>query len=261
LHHNKGMDALRPLLGTTLVLVAHPDDEAIVCGGLMQKMQRAVVVFSTDGAPRDEGFWRQYGSRQTYADVRRQEARQALSTVGACPVFLADRVEGGIADQELFRKLPAAIATVKKIVTRLLPDCILTPAYEGGHPDHDAACFIGSVVGRRASVPVWESPLYHRRADGSSAPQAFPELSGTEVELRAECGTLQKKIEMFHAYKSQELVLDGFRPDFEIFRPMAAYDFTRPPLSWKLNYESWGWKISGADVSAAFAAYLRGEAQ
>ncbi|HEY6305861.1 MAG TPA: PIG-L family deacetylase [Candidatus Angelobacter sp.] len=257
------MDALRPLLGTTLVLVAHPDDEVILCGALMQKMQRAVVVFSTDGAPRDEGFWRQYGSRQAYAEVRRQEARQALDAVGACPVFLSDRVDDGIADQELFRRLPEAVTAVKKIVAHLGPDCILTPAYEGGHPDHDAACFIGWVVGRHASLPlpVWEGPLYHRRADGASAPQTFPELTGFEVELRAECGTLQKKIEMWRAYKSQGLVLDGFRADLETFRPMAAYEFSRPPLPWKLNYEQWGWGISGAEVSAAFAACVRGEAR
>src|SRR5260370_1049033 len=158
------MDELRPLLGTTLVLVPHPDDEVIVCGGLMQKMRRAILVFATDGAPRDGGFWRQYGSRQAYAAVRGQEARQALSTVGACPVFLADRVEGGIADQELFRKLPAAIAAMEEIVTRLQPGCILTPAYEGGHPDHDAACFIGSVVGRPPLLPRCDSPLYPRHA-------------------------------------------------------------------------------------------------
>jgi LmbE family N-acetylglucosaminyl deacetylase len=253
------MDPVMPLLGTTLVLAAHPDDEVIMCGALMQKMQKAVVIFSTDGAPRDEGFWRQYGSRQAYADVRREEARQALGAVAACLVFLDDRVDGGIVDQELFRSLPAAIAAVEKIAAAVAPNGILTPAYEGGHPDHDAVCFIGWVVGQRASVPVWEAPLYHRRADGASAPQTFPELTGAEVEMRAECGTLQKKIEMLRAYKSQGLVLDGFRPDVETFRPLAGYDFTRPPLPWKLNYEHWGWEISGAEVSAAFAAYLRGE--
>jgi LmbE family N-acetylglucosaminyl deacetylase len=255
------MDPVTPLLGTTLVLAAHPDDEVIMCGALMQKMQKAVIIFSTDGAPRHEGFWRKYGSRQAYADVRREEARLALDAVTACPVFLADRVDGGIADQELFRSLPAAIAAVEKIAASVEPNCILTPAYEGGHPDHDAACFMGWVVGQRSSVPVWEAPLYHRRADGASAPQTFPELAGTEVELRAERGTLQKKIEMLRAYKSQGLVLDGFRPDVESFRPLASYDFTRPPLPWKLNYEHWGWGISGAEVSAAFATYLRGEAR
>ena len=110
-------------------------------------------------------------------------------------------------------------------------------------------------------MPVWEAPLYHRRADGASAPQTFPEATGDEVELHAECGTLQRKIEMLHAYKSQGLVLDDFRPDVETFRPLASYDFTRPPLPWKLNYEHWGWGISGAEVASAFAAYLRGEAR
>jgi LmbE family N-acetylglucosaminyl deacetylase len=255
------MDALMPLLGTTLVLAAHPDDEVIMCGALMQKMQTAVVIFSTDGAPRERSFWRQYGSRQAYADVRREEARRALSAVGACPVFLSDRVDGGIADQELFLALPAAIAEVEKIVVQLRPDCILTPAYEGGHPDHDAACFIGWIIGRRARLPVWESPLYHRHADGASAPQEFPEQTGSEIELLAECGMLQRKIEMFHAYKSQGLVLDGFRPDVETFRPLAGYDFSRPPLPWKLNYEHWGWGMTGVEVSAVFSAYMNGASE
>src|SRR6516162_10812632 len=82
LHQSKQMDdtLIRPLLGSTLALVAHPDDEVIVCGALMQRMQRAVVVFATDGAPRRQHFWQQYGSRHAYAAVRRQEARQALAT-------------------------------------------------------------------------------------------------------------------------------------------------------------------------------------
>jgi LmbE family N-acetylglucosaminyl deacetylase len=253
------MEQLRPLLGTTLVVVAHPDDEVIACGALMQKMQQAVVVFSTDGAPRDEGFWRQYGSRQAYAEIRRKEARHALKIAGACPMFLSDRVEGGIPDQELFRNRPAAIAALERIVVEVEPQSILTLAYEGGHPDHDATCFMAAVVGRRAALPVWESPLYHRNADSSSALQTFPTRTGAETELRTECPLLQKKIQMFRAYKSQGSVLEGFRPDFETFRPIADYDFTRPPAPWKLNYEMWGWKMTGAEVASAFAAYLQRE--
>jgi LmbE family N-acetylglucosaminyl deacetylase len=251
------MEQLRPLLGTTLVLVAHPDDEVITCGALMQKMQRAVVVFATDGAPRDEGFWKTYGSRQAYADVRRREARRALRIVGASPVFLAERVEDGIVDQDLFRNLPVAISALEQVIAQIDPDALLTLAYEGGHPDHDAVCFMASVVGRRAAIPVWESPLYHRNADGSSALQKFPTLTGAELELRSECAPLQKKIQMFHTYKSQKLALDDFRPDLESFRPLADYDFTRPPLPWELNYELWQWGMTGAEVSAAFSNYLR----
>ena len=253
------MDGLKPLLRTTLVLVAHPDDEVIACGALMQQMEKAVVVFATDGAPRDDGFWKPYGSRRAYAEVRRQEAQLALGIAGASPIFLADHVESGIADQELFHNLPAAIAAFEKIVAHLRPDCILTVAYEGGHPDHDAACFIAAIVGRRAGVEVWESPLYHRNAEGASVTQTFPRATGAEVELRAEDGPLRKKIEMLNLYRSQGLLLDGFQPRVETFRPLADYDFTRPPLPWKLNYELWQWKMSGQEVSAAFTDYLHSE--
>jgi hypothetical protein len=41
---------------------------------------------------------------------------------------------------------------------------------------------------------------------------------------------------------------------------LASYDFTRPPLPWKLNYEHWQWSMTGAEVSAAFAEYLRDKA-
>lgn len=253
----KSMDGLGPLLGTTLVLAPHPDDEVIVCGALMQKMQRAVVVFATDGAPRNQGFWKQCGSRQAYAELRRHEARQALATIGAWPVFLVDRVEGGIADQELFQNLPAAVTALEKVIDRLGPDCILAPAYEGGHPDHDAACFMASVAGRHAATPVWESPLYHAKADGDRAVQTFPYATGGELELHADQEVLQKKIEMLRIYRSQGLALEDFRPGVETFRPIANYDFIRPPLPWKLNYEQWGWTMTGEDVAGAFAAYLR----
>ena len=256
-----GMDKTRiqPLLGSTLVLVAHPDDEVIACGSLLQHMQRAVVVFATDGAPRDEGFWKKYGCREAYAEVRRQEARHALRMAGARAVFLSDFVPSGIADQELFRTLPDAIAALNKVIAHTRPDCILTLAYEGGHPDHDTACFMASVIGRRAKLPVWESPLYHRNAQGACVLQAFPSLTGTEAELRSECGMLQKKIAMFHTYQSQNLVLESFRPDYETYRPLPGHDFTRPPLPWKLNYEYWDWAMTGTEVSETFAEYLREE--
>jgi N-acetylglucosamine malate deacetylase 2 len=257
LRPQNGMEDLRPLLRTTLILAAHPDDELVICGALMQKMEHATVVFATDGAPRNEAFWRQYGSRQAYADVRREEAGRALHLARAHPVFLADHVAGGIVDQELFRNLAAALAAIEKIVAQVKPESILAPAYEGGHPDHDAACFIASVAGRRRGLPVWESPLYHRRADGSSVVQTFPEMCGREVEVRHEGQVLETKLKMFHIYRSQGSVLEAFRPEVEAFRPICDYDFTRPPLPWKLNYEHWGWTMTGEEVATVFADWLR----
>jgi LmbE family N-acetylglucosaminyl deacetylase len=251
------MEQLSQLLGTTLMLVAHPDDEVIAFGGLMQRMKKAIVVFATDGAPHDPRFWKDHGSREIYAEVRRQEARQALSIVGAQPVFLAHAVSGGLADQELFRRLPEAITAFDERISRIAPDCLMTLAYEGGHPDHDACCFIASQVGRSRRLPVWESPLYHRNADGSLAAQLFPKRTGQEIDFRVEGEPYSKKVEMLRTYKSQRLVLDGFRPEIEQFRPVMNYDFRRPPFPWKLNYEVWEWAMTGDEVAAEFASYLR----
>ncbi|HET7872594.1 MAG TPA: PIG-L family deacetylase [Terriglobales bacterium] len=250
------MKDLAPLLGTSLILVAHPDDEVIGFGGLMQRMSRPIVVFSTDGAPRDRHFWKDYGSRENYAAVRRREAREALSLTGAERVFLADHTPGGIADQELFQRLPDAITTFDQIVAEVRPDALLTLAYEGGHPDHDAACFMAFITGRRTGIPVWEAPLYHRRQDGASATQTFPTYTGQERLYSVRGDALDKKIGMLAAYPSQELVLSAFRPEVEQFRPLADYDFTRPPLPWKLNYEHWQWPMTGEDVASEFRRYL-----
>jgi LmbE family N-acetylglucosaminyl deacetylase len=245
------------LLGTTVILVAHPDDEVIGFGALMQQMQRPVVVFATDGAPHDPYFWKDYGSREAYAEVRRQEARAALAVSGAEPIFLSDQVPGGIADQELFRCLSQAAAACAKVVDEIRPRALLTLSYEGGHPDHDSACFLSVVIGRGKGIPVWEAPLYHRDPDGKGVVQKFHQRSGEEVELKVDTEAMRKKLEMFHSYKSQKLVVDGFRPELETFRPIANYDFTRRPMPWKLNYEVWQWKMSGDEVAAAFADYLK----
>ena len=62
------------LLARTLVIVAHPDDEAAGCGVLLQRMREPVVLFATDGAPEDPYFWARYGSREAYGEMRREEA-------------------------------------------------------------------------------------------------------------------------------------------------------------------------------------------
>ncbi len=250
------MDPLQPLLNKTLIVVAHPDDEVIAFGALMQRMRDAVVVYATDGAPRDDYFWKDYGSREAYAQVRREEAQRALNVVGARPVFLADLVPGGLVDQELFRSLPKALQGLGKVMADERPDAVLTLAYEGGHPDHDSACFLASSCAQSLALPVWESPLYYRDKNGAGVAQKFIVPTGREIVTQVEGEALAKKIEMFHTYVSQKLVLDGFRPELEQFRTMPQYDFTKRPAPWKLNYEIWQWKMRGEEVAAAFADVL-----
>ena len=246
---------LEVLLDRTLAVVAHPDDESVGCGALLQRMASKQVVFMTDGAPRDDYFWKQHGSREAYATLRRREAHAALAHLGVTEIsFLGS--EAGIVDQELYRNLPRALDALRGLARAWKPAALLVLAYEGGHPDHDSCSVLASVVGRELELPVWEMPLYHRSVEGEGVLQEFLAPNGTEIHLEITPEELQRKHTCIQAYASQGDILRHFHAPREIFRPLATYDYSRPAHEGQLNYEKWGWPIRGVDVSAAFAEFL-----
>lgn len=259
------------LLGKTMVLVAHPDDECFVCGALLQRMREPLVVFATDGAPRDRYFWGAHGSREAYSELRRQEARRALAQVGVKRVeFLAQDPELGekFVDQELFRVIPVAYQAVAKVVDHFQPEALLTLAYEGGHPDHDTCNFLTAQFARDRQIAAWESALYHRSDETSGGEKAkdagHPNLgaqlftcpSGEEITFEITGVELERKIAMCREYASQGDFLQVFDPTREIVRPLVAYDYTARPHAGKLNYERWQWSMTGDEVCAEFRQFL-----
>lgn len=252
------MPKVESLLGRTLVLVAHPDDEAAGCGVLLQRMRDPMVLFATDGAPRDDYFWRQFGSRQAYAATRRAEAREAVAIVGVRHFeFLAVPHTGEpFVDQELYLAIPDALRALEAVLERRRPEALLTLAYEGGHPDHDTCNFLASVMVRRRGLPVFEMALYHRSDDGSSVHQEFRLPNEREIIVEPTPEELDRKHRMLAAYVSQHLTLDFFTSDVERFRPLVAYDYSHPPHPGTLNYEAWQWPMTGSDLVRAFAPYL-----
>jgi N-acetylglucosamine malate deacetylase 2 len=252
------MATLATLLENTLVVVAHPDDETIGCGCLMQRMQEVRVVFATDGAANDPKFWPKYQDRQHYASVRRLEACDALAYVDADElIFLSNREGRTIPDQELFRHLDDAVGSLKAVIERTSPKALLTTAYEGGHPDHDCCNFLVNQLAARTGVPAWELPLYHRDLGGQKN-QEFWDADGSELLLEPTYAEIKRKQQMMAAYSSQSDTLKQFSSPLERFRPLAGerYDYFHPPHPGELNYEAWGWPISGADVCASFAEFL-----
>jgi N-acetylglucosamine malate deacetylase 2 len=257
------MDSLAPLSGRTLIIVAHPDDEAVTCAALMQRMREPHVLFCTDGAPLDPYFWRRHGSREAYSLLRQKEARMALSRVhvdGSNVEFLKTRSGEHIIDQQLFQRLPEAIEAAMEVVSRVRPQALLTLAYEGTHPDHDSCNFITSMIARQHSIPAWEMPvhkLFHK--DGRKfqtfmpAPEAFILLEPTKDEIAHKRQALQE-------YASQGDFLVRFDSAEESFRPLPEYDYARPPHEGVLNYEAWQWSMTGKQVCAAFEAYRNARA-
>lgn len=256
LHHNF-VETLHQLLRRTLVLVAHPDDEAIGCGLLLQQMHDPIVVFATDGAPRSDYFWKAHGSRENYASIRAREARNALSAVGVSHIHLLSD-DNPIVDQELFRHLARAYKALAVFIEQEIPDALLTLAYEGGHPDHDACSFLAFMAAADFDLPVWEMPLYHF-FEGKPIRQAFCEGGG--IRVRGSEDQIARKRKMVAEYSSQGLVLADFPPENELVRPMIKYDFSKPPHEGMLNYENWQWPMKGSDICQAFQQFSQHSAE
>ena len=244
--------SLTPLLGCTLVLAAHPDDEAVGCGVLLQRMRAPALAYLTDGAPANAYFWQQYGSREAYAEIRRREAGAAAQRLRA-KTFFCD-----VADQELFRRLEQAQEWLGSVVAVLKPEALIAPAFEGGHPDHDACNLLAAVAGRQHGLPVWEFPAYHRSVDGALVHQQFRDRRGGEVAVVPSPKEWDGKLHLFGEYGSQSEVLQHFLSEIELFRPLPAYDYEAPPHPGVLNYEAWQWGMTGSEVARAFALHLQG---
>jgi N-acetylglucosamine malate deacetylase 2 len=250
------MDPLAPLLGRTLVVVAHPDDEAVACAALLQRMREPHVLFCTDGGPLDPYFWGSYGSREGYSLMRQNEARLALKAVGVENVeFLKTRSGEAIIDQQLFQHLAEAIDAVSNVVSRIRPDVLLTIAYEGGHPDHDSCNFITSVIARARSIPAWEMPIEPLFKKVKRKWQTFLSPAEPAVTLQPTANEVERKRRALQAYASQGN-FDSIAAIDETFRRLPAYDYTRRPHQDMLNYESWQWTMTGDQVASAFEAYL-----
>ncbi len=256
------------LTGRVLVLVAHADDESVGYGALLQQMREAVVVIATDCAPRDPYFWQRFGSREAYAALRREEARQAMQVAGVRELVLLAEEDARLEDQRLFLNLAVAYERLASLVERVKPEAIASLAYEGGHPDHDSCSLLGARLGERFTLPVWEAPLYHwepnrdPRADlrgdrgGELRLQQFVCNSGGEAAVEIGVGELERKREMCAQYASQGDFLQTFDARRELVRPQVRYEYGRAPHQGQTNYERWQWWMSAQEVSAKFQEFL-----
>ena len=238
-----------------VLLVAHPDDETIGASACMSRLRNCTVVYLTDGAPRDPALRSPWatGSRARYARIRHDEAITALAFAGVTP----DRILflGGV-DQEAIHETVVLAERFASLLPQIQPEVIITQAYEGGHPDHDAAALIATVSNRMlarqgtTAPEVLEMTSYHLR-DGKCVTGEFlprdwgPGFGKSELTLQLSTEERDRKEQMLISYVSQQVVLAGFSLGPERLRPAPAYDFTSAPCPGKLWYETLGWPMTG----------------
>ena len=229
-----------------LLLAAHPDDETIGASVLLSRFPQSSVAFLTDGAPRDTGLWSAgvNGSREAYAETRRQEAFQALGYAGLSRrgVFWL-----GAVDQEAAFELGMLAERFANLIAEMRPEIVITHAYEGGHPDHDSAAVVATIaISSFGNSPLMlEMTSYHARKGRCITGEFLNSDSTSELCFELLNEDRERKRRMMDAYVSQRLVLENFPIDCERLRLAPDYDFSEPPHSGKLWYECMGWPMTG----------------
>jgi LmbE family N-acetylglucosaminyl deacetylase len=247
---------LRQAEPKTLVLAAHPDDETIGASLALSRLRNCSVAFLTDGAPRHAQY-RSTGEslqRGEYARLRQNEALQALAFVGLQKQNL---YQFDCIDQEAIYNIPGLLRRLLSLIRELKPQVVISHAYEGGHPDHDAAALIAQLAAAsqpdRAAPLLVEMALYHAH-ENHLVTQEFLPNAGEGLVCGLSSEEQERKRAMFASYQSQAVVLRSFNRDCERFRPAPAYDFSKPPHDGRLWYECLGWMMGESWRSMAATA-------
>ena len=210
-----------------LILIPHPDDEVVgCCGGILRAQAQGSKIFGgylTTGIsskPKQEKIAR-----------RRQEAMETARHLNIHPLFFEETPSRCLKDK--FSDVQNKI--IEAITTNAI-DTIWTPAYEGGHQDHDVANFLASRL--KSFADVWEFSEYHffgnKRRNNSFFKKSENEI---RIELDAEERAIKKKA--FLIYRSEWFNLWMVKPNLvqETYRPLVSYDYTQPPYEGKMFYQ------------------------
>ena len=248
-----------------LILAPHPDDETVGFCAAIGRARAAgsalSVVFLTHGCVEAAAMWPWTWSRYAAAVARRRA--EAARVVEALGLFVAGWSERPA--RHLWRELAAAEAEARAAVAATDADQLWVPAFEGGNPDHDGA---NAIAARLADtgLSVLEFAEYNLEGGRVRANQ-FPTEIGAEQTLVLEPAERETKRRALALYVSERSNLGYVTTDREVFRPLAAHDYRRPPHAGRLWWARFQWSpvrhpmidfTPPTEVYAAIGAYRGG---
>jgi LmbE family N-acetylglucosaminyl deacetylase len=246
-----------------LLLCPHPDDETVgfcaAIGRARAAGSKVSVLFLTHGCVSRGTMWP--WARRRYDEAvarRRREAEAACAMLGL-------EIAGGSPRpaRYLWRELAAGEAEVRAAASRISADQLWVTAFEGGNPDHDGANAIASRLAAEG-LSVLEFAEYNLEG-GKIRPHTFPAPNGAEEVLtltEAEQAAKRRAVAIYVSERGNLRDVDYRR---ETYRPLAAYDYGRPPHPGKLWWARFQWVpfrhpmvdfTQPADVYGAIAGYL-----
>jgi LmbE family N-acetylglucosaminyl deacetylase len=232
------------LMGRLLCVAAHPGDETIGVGAWLARVRDVHIVHVTDGAPRDARHrTRPELSREADARTLRAEMRDALAVARMAP-WRATCL--GAAGLEAIDSVVALAPELARIIRDIAPKAIVTHAYEGGHPDHDATALLtyaACVLAKLRRTPgMFEMTSW--RCRGVRTPtQSFltPNLAAPRVDTphtrRLSCEERARKRAMLDCFASRRAELAFVPVHVERIRFAQPYAFDSAPHTGPLPYE------------------------
>ncbi len=245
-------DERDPLLAmSAIVLAPHPDDETIGLGGRLVRLEGVLLIYVTDGAPRNmlDANAAGFATREAYAAARQEELGAALALAG---IETCQTRTLGMIDQEASLDLVGLTTRLCEMLTEIHAELILTPSYEGGHPDHDATAFAihaaAALLEQKGFDPptLIEYALYHDDNGAMSTCAFLANDNCDERTLVLPSASCDLKRRMLACFATQQKTLAAFPVEVERFRYAPRYDFSRPPHSGTLYYERHDWGMAGA---------------
>lgn len=252
-----------PFGASILILAPHPDDEVVACAAAIERARaagaRIHVLFLTHGCVDQASMWP--WERGRYSEViarRREEASQVSAELGLSIAGFSERPA-----RHLWRELAAAEAEARRTLAAHGVDQVWAPAFEGGNADHDGANALASRLAAEG-LSVLEFAEYNL-AGGKVRSHTFPDPTGAEEIIVLDETQRAAKRRLLSLYASERGNLGYVATEREVYRPLAAHDYGRPPHAGRLWYARFQWVpfrhpqvdfTDPGDVYCAIAAYL-----
>jgi N-acetylglucosamine malate deacetylase 2 len=130
-------------------------------------------------------------------------------------------------------------------------ELVVTHAFEGGHPDHDAVAFAVHAAARlleaaRLAPAIWEMTGYHAKSGSWRFGEFLPSPGSPEVVMTLTPERRAQKSAMLRAHATQRTLLARVSCLEERFRAAPSYDFGCRPSDGPVLYERRGWPQSFA---------------
>ncbi len=216
-----------------LLLIPHPDDEIVGTSAIVQRKKNQgcsfFFFFLTNGVLKKNEMWP--WNRKNYENllnIRINEMKKSLNLFEVNEFCLQN-----IPTRQLKYFIKPTIDKISKLISKYKIDSIFTPAYEGGHQDHDVTNCIASIFKKRLNIFEYSEYNYYQNKINSNT---FIKKTGNEICYQLTNKEVEFKRKALNIYCSEKNNLNYINLKQECYRPLTNYDYNLPPHEGLLFY-------------------------